>query len=60
MNRVTIQCATENTRSRAIPERLGFTFEGIVRETEWLYDRYVDHALYGLLRSEYAKGEEHA
>jgi ribosomal-protein-serine acetyltransferase len=54
MNRITIQCATENIRSRAIPERLGFTLEGILRETEWLYDHYVDHALYALRRSEYA------
>ena len=53
MNRVTIQCAAKNTRSRAIPERLGFALEGIVRETEWLYDHYVDHALYGLVRSDY-------
>ncbi len=57
MNRVTIQCATQNTRSRAIPERLGFTLEGIIRETEWLYDRYVDHALYGLVKSDYRESD---
>ena len=56
LNRITIQCATRNTRSRAIPERLGFTLEGILREAEWLYDHYVDHALYGLLRSNYREG----
>ena len=54
LNRITIECATENSRSRAIPERLGFKLEGIVREIEWLHDRYVDHAMYGLLRSDYA------
>jgi ribosomal-protein-serine acetyltransferase len=53
LNRVTIECATHNTRSRAIPERLGFKFEGVIREVEWLHDRYVDHAVYGLLRSDY-------
>lgn len=51
-NRVTIECATENVRSRAIPERLGFKLEGIVRAVERLQDRHVDHAVYGLLRSE--------
>jgi ribosomal-protein-serine acetyltransferase len=56
LNRVTIECATENTRSRAIPERLGFKLEGIVRGIEWLHDRYVDHAMYGLLRSEFTGG----
>jgi len=55
MNRVTIQCATQNTRSRAIPERLGFKLEGIIREAEWLFDHYVDHAFYGLLRSDYTE-----
>ena len=56
LNRITIECATQNTRSRAIPERLGFKLEGIVRGIEWLHDGYVDHALYGLLRSDYANG----
>jgi ribosomal-protein-serine acetyltransferase len=53
LNRITIECATKNTRSRAIPERLRFKLEGIVREVEWLQDHFADHALYGLLRSEH-------
>lgn len=53
LNRITIECATQNARSRAIPERLGFKFEGVIREVEWLHDRYVDHAVYGMLRSDY-------
>jgi ribosomal-protein-serine acetyltransferase len=57
LNRITIECATENTRSRAVAERLGFKFEGIVRGIEWLHDRYVDHAMYGLLRSDYANDQ---
>lgn len=52
LNRITIECATGNTRSRAIPERLGFKLEGIVRGAEWLHDHYADHAIYGLLRSD--------
>jgi ribosomal-protein-serine acetyltransferase len=53
LNRITIECAPENTRSRAIAERLGFTLEGTVRQCEWLHDHYVDHAVYGLLRSDF-------
>jgi len=52
LNRITIQCATDNTRSRALPERLGFKLEGIIRGIEWLHDRHVDHAMYSLLRSD--------
>ncbi len=49
LNRVEIRCATENKRSRAIPERLRFTQEGTAREAEWLYDHYVDLIVYAVL-----------
>src|SRR5437763_10383112 len=35
LHRVTIQCGTGNRKSCAIPERLGFTREGMMREAEW-------------------------
>jgi len=50
LNRITIPVAVENDKSRAIPEGLGFAQEGIRREAEWLYDHYVDHVVYALLR----------
>jgi len=46
LNRVSIPAAVGNSRSRAIPERLGFRRERIIRDAEWLYDHYVDHVLY--------------
>ncbi|HWJ79762.1 MAG TPA: GNAT family protein [Niallia sp.] len=53
LNRIQIAAATENEKSRAIPERLGFTQEGTIRQAEWLYDHYVDHVIYGLLKEEW-------
>jgi ribosomal-protein-serine acetyltransferase len=54
LNRIEITCATGNARSRAIPERLEFKFEGVLREREFLYGRYVDHAIYSMLASEFS------
>jgi len=53
LNRVEIRCAEKNLRSRAIPERLGFVNEGMIREAEWLYDHFVDHVVYGVLAREW-------
>ena len=64
LNRLMILVATENYRSQAIPDRLGFRQEGILRDGEWLYDRFVNVTINALLRGEaakymkrYAKGE---
>jgi ribosomal-protein-serine acetyltransferase len=53
LNKIEIRCAEGNHKSRAIPERLGFTYEATLRQCEWLYDRYVDHAVYSMLADEY-------
>ncbi len=55
MNRVQINCATENYKSRAIPERLGFKAEGIYRQAEWLHHRFVDLAAYSMLAKDWKK-----
>ncbi len=53
LNRVEIRAAVENHKSRSIPERLGFVNEGEIRQSEWLYDHYVDHAVYGMLAKDW-------
>jgi len=53
LNKVEIRCAVGNVKSCAIPQRLGFRQEGVIRQGEWLYDHFVDLKLYGLLASEW-------
>lgn len=53
LNRVEIRCAPGNLKSRSIPERLGFKQEGVQRETEWLYDHFIDLVLYAMLAIEW-------
>lgn len=55
LNRIEISCATDNTKSSALPKKLGFTFEGISRQANWLYDHFVDLEVYSLLASEWKK-----
>ncbi len=52
LDRLDIRCAVENSRSRAIPERLGFKNEGIIRYAAKVYDKYQDHVVYGLLKTD--------
>ena len=55
LNRIDIKAATENIKSRAIPERLKFKQEGILRETEFLYDHFIDLVVYGMLKEDWKK-----
>jgi ribosomal-protein-serine acetyltransferase len=52
MERAVIRCAVGNTRSSAVPKRLGFTFEGVERNAQRLNGRFVDLERYSLLRGE--------
>lgn len=53
LNRIEIKCGTGNTRSRAVPERLGFTLEGIIRQGELINNKFIDLYLYSMLRDEW-------
>ena len=54
LHRVEIRCATGNMRSCAIPERLGFTREGVLRQAEWIYGVPVDSVVYSVLAPEWS------
>ena len=53
LNRIDIRCATGNSKSCGIPMRLGFVYEGTLRQGEWLYDHFVDLAVYGMLAQDW-------
>jgi len=53
LNRIVIGALAENTRSRAVTERLGFTLEGTFRQARWHKDHYADLVKYSLLQDEW-------
>jgi ribosomal-protein-serine acetyltransferase len=53
LNRVEIRVAAENRRSRAIPERLGFRQEGMLRQAELVDGRYLDSVVYSMLAEDW-------
>lgn len=53
LNRVEIRAATENRRSNAIPERLGFQREGTLRGAERVGGRYLDLVVYSMLAADW-------
>jgi ribosomal-protein-serine acetyltransferase len=55
INRIEITIAIENTKSSALPKKLGFTLEGVAREGGWLYNHFVDLEVYSLLAKEWKK-----
>jgi ribosomal-protein-serine acetyltransferase len=53
LHRIVIRAGVENTRSRAIPERLGFTCEGVLRGEGRGSRGFYDLVVYGLLEDEW-------
>ncbi len=49
LHRLEIQCAVDNWPSRKVADRLGFTQEGILRQSWWTQEQFVDMVLYGFL-----------
>jgi len=55
LNRVEIHCAAGNQKSCAIPKRLGFQFEGVLREAQLVNGEYLDINVYAMLARDWEK-----
>lgn len=55
LNRAVIRCVPENTKSRAIPKKLGFFEEGIERQGGLHHGNYVDFVVYSMLAEDWGK-----
>lgn len=53
LERVEIRCGDHNSRSAAVPERLGFKHEGTLRGAELIGDRRLDLRVYGMMREDW-------
>ena len=58
LRRVVIQCGTGNHRSRAIPERLGFTQDGVMRQAQLVGTRWLDLSTWSILEDEWRQRAE--
>ena len=54
LNRIEGTCMLENTASARVMEKLGMTFEGILRKRSYAKSRFHDLKLYSILRDEMA------
>lgn len=55
LKRIEIKAAVANHRSLAVPEKLGFTKEGVLRQAELVNDKFLDLVLYSILEEEWDK-----
>lgn len=48
LQRIEIRCAKENVKSRAIPKRLNFEEEGVLKKNEKVGEKWYDHVVYAM------------
>ena len=53
LNRIELRCAAGNAPSMRVAERLGFVREGLLRQDGCLHGAFIDHYVYGLLKTEF-------
>lgn len=57
LHRIEIKAAVQNLKSQAIPQKLNFKKEGILREAELVNGIFLDLVLYSILKEEYKESK---
>jgi [ribosomal protein S5]-alanine N-acetyltransferase len=55
LNRIQARCIAENTASARVMEKAGMTYEGTLRESEFIKGAYRNMKLYSILRREFRR-----
>jgi ribosomal-protein-serine acetyltransferase len=55
LNRIEIKCGTGNFKSKAIPMRLNFKEEGIIRQGEFVNNKFIDLFIFSMLKTEWQR-----
>jgi ribosomal-protein-serine acetyltransferase len=58
LHRIEIRCATGNPKSCAVPKRLVFSKEGVLRQAQAFDDRFLDIEVYALLAEDWGRVTE--
>jgi ribosomal-protein-serine acetyltransferase len=55
LNRIEIKCSAQNTKSQAIPERLNFVKEAVLKQAEYINNAFNDLYLYAMVKEDWQK-----
>ena len=58
LNRLGYDCYSNNLRSKKLAEKLGFKYEGRLREAKKIGNKYFDRLKHSMLKSEYKKTDK--
>ena len=57
LHRVWLSTYDYNARARRVYEKLGFIQEGVMRQSDWVDEQWVDSVVYGILEPEFRRPE---
>jgi ribosomal-protein-serine acetyltransferase len=58
LHRFVLEASVENTASCRVAVRLGMRMEGVNKDREWLYNRYVDGKMYAITKPEWLSSSD--